>query len=123
MALSLYTANAVAAVVKNAPIANCTAGGSEGITSLKMTGTILKLKYLAFRGGGMRGGAFCSALDVLDEILFKVYSECLSDRIQGCAGTSIGSLVAFMMVTGFQPKQMVHQYRQTTLKSNEECVR
>ena len=80
-----------------------------------------EIEYIVFSGGGMRGGAFCSGLELLNRIWHALGIR-FFDRIQGCAGTSIGSLAAFMVTSGYHPKQMCMEYKRTNLKSNEEFI-
>lgn len=77
--------------------------------------TLNDIQFLCFGGGGLRGGAYIGALTELMPIL-KLRT------IRGCAGTSIGSLVAYMVCSGMHPRQMRQIFLTTSLKPCKEAL-
>jgi predicted acylesterase/phospholipase RssA len=63
---------------------------------------ISQVEYLVFSGGGMRGLLVSGALSVLENVLEK--------KLLGCGGSSIGALIAMMVVVGYDSKEMQHQF-------------
>ena len=84
---------------------------------------VLGATFLSFSGGGVKGGAFCGALVCLDQIIQRLKGKKLTEQIEGCSGTSIGSIVAFMLTSGYQPLQMCQLFKTMHVETNEEFVR
>lgn len=64
---------------------------------------------LAFEGGGVKGIAYCGALDVLEAE--GVYPQ----HIRRVAGSSIGSLVAMLVALGYTTKELIDLLKKTDL--------
>jgi len=56
-------------------------------------------KYLVLSGGGMKGLAYCGAMDVLEK-------ESILQNIKGFAGSSAGSIVASLLAVGYNAKEL-----------------
>jgi NTE family protein len=65
----------------------------------------LDYQYLVFSGGGIKGIAYCGALDVLDSNNI-LYQEDGSSKILGFAGTSAGSIIAALLAVGYKTKEI-----------------
>ncbi len=74
------------------------------------------VKYLAFEGGGGKGVAYIGSLEVMKELGIisyynkekdsKTYRRINTEKINGVAGTSVGSIVALLVACGYTPEEM-----------------
>lgn len=59
-------------------------------------------KYLVFSGGGIKGIAYCGALNILEK-KHMLRNNDGSHKIVGFAGTSAGSIIAALLAVGYKP--------------------
>jgi len=59
-------------------------------------------KYLVFSGGGIKGIAYCGALNILEK-RHMLHNNDGSRKIIGFAGTSAGSIIAALLAVGYKP--------------------
>tara|TARA_Y100000310_G_C20702593_1_gene831327 strand:- start:5220 stop:6155 length:936 start_codon:yes stop_codon:yes gene_type:complete len=68
------------------------------------------LRALVFSGGGLCGGAFGSAIELLDSIM-KTLGLCRHKQIKEYGGTSVGAIFATMLVLGFTPHEALVEFQ------------
>ena len=88
--------------VKNGIVCNINQNISDEITKCKKN---KDYEYIVFSGGGIKGIAFCGAINMLNEYHI-LYDDNGRLKIKGFGGTSAGSIMAAMLAIGYTPCEL-----------------